>query len=148
MDARDYNLCLSADHNDAVVARNHGYGYFDNRIVTDEFLWVCEQLGYVKERTCEVEGIEYDDLLDMWSVELSCGHIVHPIYRDDIPKFCEECGARVDGYGAEVVGHETRNMSDKENTCEGCAYEGLPGYCGCDGCARGATDNYRPKVVE
>lgn len=109
---------------------------------------VLDERDYVPERTCIAEhGLEYDDLLDMWSVHLSCGHIVHPHYNY-IPKFCEECGARVDGYDAVVVGHESQNMSDKENTCEGCAYEGLPGYCGCDGCARAATDHYQPKVVE
>lgn len=92
MDARDYNLCLSADRKDAVIARNHGYGFFDNRIVTDEFLWVCEQLGYVKERTCTIkDGSGYDPILDDEFWHLSCGHLTIG-YK---PRFCHECGAKV-----------------------------------------------------
>lgn len=110
---------------------------------------------YVPERTCRAEhGLEYDDELDMWTVKLTCGHIVHPFYNY-IPKFCEECGSRVDGYGAEVVGHKTRNMSDKENACEGCVipnrdYGHAPSPC--NFCARNDEERYDlytpAKVVE
>ena len=51
--------------------------------------------GYVPERTCRaVDGIEYDDLLDIWTVKLSCGHVVHPSHNY-VPAFCEVCGAKV-----------------------------------------------------
>ena len=51
--------------------------------------------GYVPERTCrEVGGLEYDDLLDIWTVKLSCGHVVHPSHNY-VPAFCEVCGAKV-----------------------------------------------------
>ena len=51
--------------------------------------------GYVPERTCRaVDGIEYDDLLDIWTVKLSCGHVVHPSHSY-VPAFCEVCGAKV-----------------------------------------------------
>ncbi len=51
--------------------------------------------GYVPERTCRaVGGLEYDDLLDIWTVKLSCGHVVHPSHNY-VPAFCEVCGAKV-----------------------------------------------------
>ena len=47
------------------------------------------------ERTCRaVDGVEYDDLLDIWTVKLSCGHVVHPSHNY-VPVFCEVCGAKV-----------------------------------------------------
>ena len=51
--------------------------------------------GYVPQRTCRaVDGLEYDDLLDIWTVKLSCGHVVHPSHSY-VPSFCEVCGAKV-----------------------------------------------------
>lgn len=49
-------------------------------------------------RECEVEGMRFDELMDEWCIELSCGHSVWD--RTEPPSYCCECGARVRG-GAE-----------------------------------------------
>lgn len=96
MDARDYNLCLSADHNDVVIARNHGLGFFDNRTVTGEFLWVCEQLGYVKERTCKPEIENHGDLI--LTRYPCCGYELkvyrYSPYPEEAFNNCPNCGAK------------------------------------------------------
>lgn len=97
MDARDYNLCLSADHNDVVIARNHGLGFYDNRTVTGEFLWVCEQLGYVKERTCK--NVDDDDA-SPWFTCSSCGETTSTEWfcaGFGQGSYCPNCGAKVIG---------------------------------------------------
>lgn len=45
------------------------------------------------ERNCTVEGEEYDDLLEIFSTVLSCGHYVNDLAR--YIKYCPECGAKV-----------------------------------------------------
>lgn len=105
----------------------------------------CDSVLYVPERTCEIEaGSGYDDLLEEEFWHLSCGHML----VGTKPDFCSKCGAK-------VVGHETRNMPDKEKTCEGCVipnrdYGHAPSPC--NFCARNdeeRLDLYTPaKVVE
>ena len=44
-------------------------------------------------RECRVERMRFDDLMDMWCIELSCGHSVWD--RTEPPNYCGECGAKV-----------------------------------------------------
>ena len=57
----------------------------------------CIELDGVKfapERTCEVVGTRFEDLLDEYCHSLSCGHDAWN--RDsEPPRYCEECGAKV-----------------------------------------------------
>lgn len=76
--------------NEATMICETTWGEPPSRIVFkghDDWPW------YVPERTCDVEGCYYDDLLDMYVTSLSCGHQIseHPEYIS----FCLECGARV-----------------------------------------------------
>ena len=45
------------------------------------------------ERTCEVLGEDYDELLDYWETELSCGHVY--IGMKQYVNYCPNCGAKV-----------------------------------------------------
>lgn len=45
------------------------------------------------ERTCEVLSEEYDELLEHWETELSCGHMYHGKAED--VSYCPKCGAKV-----------------------------------------------------
>ena len=107
------------------------------------------EIKYVKERTCKIERVEHDEYGVYYYT--SCGHCT--VSHSHVPCFCSECGARVVGYGAKVVGHETRNMSDKEKTCEGRAipnrdYGHAPSPC--NFCARNdeeRLDLYTPAKV-
>lgn len=45
------------------------------------------------ERTCEVLGEDYDELLDYWETELSCGHTY--IGMKQYVNYCPSCGAKV-----------------------------------------------------
>lgn len=59
--------------------------YEDVKILLDE-------LG-LSERTCTVEGEEFDDLLDATYTKLSCGHY-YPGLAEYV-NYCPKCGARV-----------------------------------------------------
>lgn len=48
-----------------------------------------------QERTCEVLGEDYDELLDYWETELSCGHVFNGMAR--YVDYCPKCGAKVIG---------------------------------------------------
>lgn len=50
-------------------------------------------ITYVPERTCEVLSEEYDELLEHWETELSCGHMYHGKAED--VSYCPKCGAKV-----------------------------------------------------
>ena len=45
------------------------------------------------ERTCEVLGEDYDELLEYWETELSCGHVFDGMA--EYVNYCPECGAKV-----------------------------------------------------
>lgn len=45
------------------------------------------------ERTCEVLGEDYDELLEYWETELSCGHVFHGMAK--YVNYCPKCGAKV-----------------------------------------------------
>lgn len=45
------------------------------------------------ERTCEVLGERYDELLDYWDTELSCGHVFNGMAQ--YVTYCPDCGAKV-----------------------------------------------------
>ena len=49
---------------------------------------------FVRERTCEVVGVRYDDMWDEYCIDLSCGC---QLWQDnpEPPNYCEECGARI-----------------------------------------------------
>ena len=46
-----------------------------------------------KGRECEVTSKRFNDLMDEWCIELSCGHTIWD--RTEPPNYCEECGARI-----------------------------------------------------
>lgn len=46
------------------------------------------------ERTCVLEGEEYDDLLEEFSFDLSCGH-TYWSNLSTCPTYCPYCGAKV-----------------------------------------------------
>lgn len=46
-----------------------------------------------RERTCKVVSEEYDELLDHWKTELSCGHVFYGMA--EYVNFCPNCGAKV-----------------------------------------------------
>lgn len=41
-----------------------------------------------------VEGIEYDDLLEIWDISLSCGHSSYQAFNT-VPCYCPVCGNEV-----------------------------------------------------
>lgn len=45
------------------------------------------------ERACTIESSGYDELLDDWEYELSCGDTF--FYSCEPPCYCPECGAKV-----------------------------------------------------
>lgn len=45
------------------------------------------------ERTCEVLGEDYDELLEVWETELSCGHTYNGMAK--YVRYCPKCGAKV-----------------------------------------------------
>lgn len=51
-------------------------------------------------RTCRIESVEpieygeYNETIGYW-FNLSCGHYIEKQYDDMVPKFCDECGAKV-----------------------------------------------------
>ena len=93
----DGSISLSLCYNASEIeefARNAARSMYENieNSIIKELLELNE---YVPERTCRaVDGVEYDDLLDIWTVKLSCGHVVHPSHNY-VPVFCEVCGAKV-----------------------------------------------------
>lgn len=52
------------------------------------------KFGWVRERTCHIEGSYYDELFDETCTNLSCGHA---IWQNESPNYCSECGAKVVG---------------------------------------------------
>ena len=46
------------------------------------------------ERTCEVVRSRFEDLVDEWCFELSCGHSAWTSDSEP-PSYCPECGAKV-----------------------------------------------------
>ena len=48
-----------------------------------------------RNRTCEVLGEDYDELLEYWETELSCGHVFNGMAQ--YVNYCPKCGARVVG---------------------------------------------------
>lgn len=126
--ANQAEITFSYGHSDFIEALKNGK--------TLSFELDDHTVRYVPERTCE-RGEEFFEctncnlhgLADWWN-------------------HCPNCGAK-------VVGHETRNMSDKEKTCEGCAipnrdYGHAPSPC--NFCARNDEERYDiytpAKVVE
>lgn len=55
-------------------------------------LILLDELG-VSERTCEVLGEDYDELLEYWETELSCGHVFNGMA--EYVNYCPKCGAKV-----------------------------------------------------
>ena len=51
-----------------------------------------ERVGFVRERTCHIEGSYYDELFDETCTNLSCGHA---IWQNESPNYCSECGYKV-----------------------------------------------------
>ena len=53
-----------------------------------------EGVDFVRERTCEVMGVRYDDMWGEYCIDLSCGC---QLWQDspEPPNYCEECGVRV-----------------------------------------------------
>lgn len=43
--------------------------------------------------TCEIVSSRFDEMMDEWCIELSCGHCVWN--RTEPPNYCEECGAKI-----------------------------------------------------
>lgn len=41
-----------------------------------------------------VDGVEYDELLEIWRISLSCGHIVYQTTNTK-PRYCSVCGNEV-----------------------------------------------------
>lgn len=41
-----------------------------------------------------VDGVEYDELLEIWRVSLSCGHVISQAFNT-IPNYCPVCGNEV-----------------------------------------------------
>lgn len=50
--------------------------------------------GYVKERTCHVESVSYDELRGA-RYKLSCGHHVCHDGEGEPPNYCNFCGSKV-----------------------------------------------------
>lgn len=48
-----------------------------------------------RERTCEVLGEDYDELLEYWETELSCGHVFNGMA--EYVNYCPKCGAKIIG---------------------------------------------------
>lgn len=48
------------------------------------------------ERTCTCEGSIFDEGLGEFVHDLSCGHTAYTHFQD-LPNYCDECGARVVG---------------------------------------------------
>ena len=72
---------------------NDGHNVFPTAILVGEY-GACETpRWYIPERTCIVLGEEYDELLDMFSTDLSCDHTVY--MRASEFEYCSQCGAKV-----------------------------------------------------
>lgn len=67
----------------------------ETRANVGECLLHLADLIELDERVCEVEGSYYDDLMNEFYTDLSCGHHVRGAAREFC--FCPECGARVIG---------------------------------------------------
>ena len=65
----------------------------DLRYYGDVLAEVIEAWNTRAERTCEVLGEDYDELLEYWNTELSCGHAFNGMAK--YVNYCPECGAKV-----------------------------------------------------
>lgn len=91
------------------------------------------------------------DEIEPISAERTCQWVDHGCTNCDYSDYSMfEIPERCPGCGAKIVGHKTRNMSDKENTCEGCKYEGTSKFASpCYDCTHvNYNDCYEMKVVE
>lgn len=73
----------------------NAYGkYLSDKLESEILKQSLNKAGWFKERTCRIEGSEYDDLLETWTTSLSCGHNVHGMFEFD-GNYCQNCGAKV-----------------------------------------------------